>query len=317
VLRRGDRVVNCALGNAGEMIDGLRNLLGACAAAGVQRFVHLSSVTVYGPYPGPDCVSETGRPAPVRNSYGWYKLRQDGMVRQAHRDGLSSVVLCPPHVIGPGSRSLGWFSTLLRKGTFALVDSGRHPCVLVDIANLAEAVELALRADYADGQRCFITNGDDLEWVSLAGELCEVEDLAIGSVPQIASGMVRNQAQAEAGPGEMLRAAAGAVLRDARLRAQVREWLERRPALARCARGFRRMGGKVAAGGAPAGPPYNRDLLTQQLRDVRHSPEKARRLLGYHPRVDFHTSMSRYREWCGRHVGQGTEWWPLARLLYT
>ena len=50
-LRGCTHVVNCALGGADAALRGLRNLLAACRKHKVERFIHLSSVLVYGDPP--------------------------------------------------------------------------------------------------------------------------------------------------------------------------------------------------------------------------------------------------------------------------
>src|SRR5712691_4861187 len=45
-LRGATHVVNCTRGPRSVMVDGLRNILDGCRAAGVRHFVHLSSVMV-------------------------------------------------------------------------------------------------------------------------------------------------------------------------------------------------------------------------------------------------------------------------------
>ena len=58
-------VVNCSRGNPKVMGLGLDNLLKASQAAGVQRFVHLSSVAVYGEPPHPKSIHENAPTEPA------------------------------------------------------------------------------------------------------------------------------------------------------------------------------------------------------------------------------------------------------------
>src|SRR4029078_4923773 len=93
-------VVNCTRGSDETMIGGLENLLAEAKNNGIQRFVHLSSVAVYGDPPPPDARSEQCEPLPAPGSYGALKLRQDELVARAHDNGLSCAVLCPPNITG-------------------------------------------------------------------------------------------------------------------------------------------------------------------------------------------------------------------------
>ena len=157
VLNGATHVVNCTRGPREVMIDGLAHILDACRAAGVKRFVHLSSVIVYGDPPHPDSHHEsapTGSPQDP-DSYEALKRRQDEMVRRAVETGLPSVVLCPPNISGPFSLYIAGIVSALRSGAFALMDDGAGPCNLVDVRNLCHAIELALTSDEpsADGRR--------------------------------------------------------------------------------------------------------------------------------------------------------------------
>src|SRR5579871_4347434 len=62
-------IVNCTRGSTDVMIQGLKNLLQASEAAQVQRFVHLSSVAVYGDMPPPESEREDAATNPYPGSY--------------------------------------------------------------------------------------------------------------------------------------------------------------------------------------------------------------------------------------------------------
>src|SRR5439155_8791005 len=153
-LRGCTHVVNCALGSADAMVKGLQNLLAASRKNNVERFIHLSSVLVYGDPPPPESGHENAQTRPT-GTYGRIKLQQDRMVRQASRTGLPSVILCPPNVSGPYSPFLVKVLDALRAGAFALLDDGKTPCNLIDVSNLAHAIELALDRGTANGKRIF------------------------------------------------------------------------------------------------------------------------------------------------------------------
>ena len=154
-------VVNCSRGGDDVMLKGLRNLLAASKRHRVQRFVHLSSVAVYGDPPPPESVHESAPTAPARGTYGYLKLQQDEIVEKAVAEGVPSSVLCPPNISGPYSHYLVGLVQTLRTGALAVLDDGRGPCNLVDVANLSHAVELALTEGPADGKRIFITDDED------------------------------------------------------------------------------------------------------------------------------------------------------------
>ena len=58
-------VIHCGLGNAGAIVRGTENMLAIALAAGVKRFVHVSTAAVYGITPPPGSESED---APIRKT---------------------------------------------------------------------------------------------------------------------------------------------------------------------------------------------------------------------------------------------------------
>jgi len=310
-------VVNCTRGGDDVMLKGFRTLLQACMANRVQRLIHLSSVAVYGDPPGPDSQDEAGRTNPARGSYGWIKLQQDNMLERAARSGLSCVALCPPNIGGPYSYFLLALLAALNGGRFALVDGGHTPCNLVDVANLALAIELALERGPEDGRRLFITDDDAATWASVLAELRPLVRDGTPPVPSIQAGVLRAllaaQRPAPASPWRSLKHLVSS---------DVREVLRRDPLLARIDASLRRsvalLGSAVEerlrlAIEAPSGrrsaaqrSDIDLRLAAQQLRTVVHSPRRARETLGYQPRHKFAASMHAFRAWYQSMSGAGS-----------
>lgn len=154
-------------------VGGTRDLLRAAAAAGVERFVHLSSTDVYG-HPGVPAVEETRPPTGFANWYAQTKLAAEAEVMGA-RDALEVVVLRPATVYGPRSTDvIGEIARAIRGGHMVLIDSGRAIAGLCYVANLADAALLALRHPAAPGEAFNVSDGLDVTWRRL------VDDLAAG-----------------------------------------------------------------------------------------------------------------------------------------
>ena len=68
-------VVNCSRGDPEVMIKGLASLLAASRKHNIQRFIHLSSVLVYGDPPPPGSVHENAVTCPTKGTYGELKLQ--------------------------------------------------------------------------------------------------------------------------------------------------------------------------------------------------------------------------------------------------
>ncbi len=175
--QNADAVVHCAAmvsdwGTVPEItaanVEGTRGLLAAAVAAGVRRFVQISSTDVYG-YPGRVGADAASGVAPTdrtgggpisgaadesfqsrrfRNWYAQTKLMAEReLQRVAHDHGLESVILRPATVYGPGSREVILeIGRALRAHNMLLIGGGRADAGLVYVGNLVDAIVLALRA---------------------------------------------------------------------------------------------------------------------------------------------------------------------------
>ena len=120
-------------------VQGTENIVGAAAKAEVQRFIHLSSLTVYGTRPIRMRITESlpYDPQPERwNYYVRQKILSEKLVWKAHKEGkISATVFRPSLVIGPGDRNVvARTLRYIRSPLRALIGDGRNwvACVLVD-----------------------------------------------------------------------------------------------------------------------------------------------------------------------------------------
>jgi nucleoside-diphosphate-sugar epimerase len=316
-------VINCTRGTDETMIEGLEQLLNACLRQGVARFVHLSSVAVYGDPPSPASYRESAPANPFPKSYGAMKLKQDELVRKAVRKGLPSVLLCPPNITGPCSYFLLQILDALSSNCFALVQDPL-PCVTVDAANLAHAVELALTNGTGNGRRYFITDDYDLTWPELIDSLAPLVN--ISKMPTITASELRHRAE-ELRPekASILRSAKHLVSSDVRTALRMDPMLYEVDVFLRSAIGMLPPAALESLRMAVAGPvhvpkvsnsgSFNIRLSAQQLRGVRHSCAEAKENLGYYPVVDFERSMAAFSNWYNYGHGRFTPWWPLLSQL--
>jgi UDP-glucose 4-epimerase len=139
---------------------GTQTLLTACAAAGVEKVVLISSVSVYGRTDGTDIDEETpfrlsgfGWPSTL---YGASKAAAEALCRAAEqRHGLRFLALRCPSVYGPRQHHRG-VNTALLADAYREFRSGRAPLVAaspdeahdyVYVGDVAEAVVRALSPD--------------------------------------------------------------------------------------------------------------------------------------------------------------------------
>ncbi len=153
-----DAVIHCAIGTAWEepkkifevTVEGTRRLAKAALRAGVQRFIHVSTMSVYG-----DDLHLTGllteaHPVkPAKGSvYGESKAKAERVVKYYLKQGLPVVIFRPARVFGPFSNI---FITrplqAIKEGGFEWLASPDVPCDMVYIDNVVEAFLCALFAD--------------------------------------------------------------------------------------------------------------------------------------------------------------------------
>lgn len=140
--------------------DGTRNLLEAAAAAGVQRFVFLSSVKAMAE-PGEACVDEDF-PGLPESDYGRAKREAEALVLAAGRQhGMHVVVLRPAMVYGAGGRgNLERMGRLVCRGLFPPLPETGNRRALVHVDDLVSAM-LLVADDPRANSRTYIVAGPD------------------------------------------------------------------------------------------------------------------------------------------------------------
>jgi nucleoside-diphosphate-sugar epimerase len=155
-------------------VDGTRDLLQASIRAPVKRFIHVSSTDVYG-YPDTTAIDEQYTATRFRNWYAQTKLQAEEEVRQtAHANGLSTVILRPATVYGPGSKEVvGEIARAIQGGHMLLIDRGRAVAGLCYVENLIDAAILALHHDSAPGNAFNVSDGIAVTWKQFTTDLAE------------------------------------------------------------------------------------------------------------------------------------------------
>ena len=230
---------------------GTRNAIDAAVAAGAKRFVHLSSVRVFGDLDFPDGVDEKH---PVRadgSAYVDTKVAAEQVVLQAHAHGeIECVVLRPADVYGPGSRPWTILPLeLIRTNRFVLPARGRGIFSPIYVDDGIDGTLLAARVPEAAGQVLTISGGAGVSCREFFGHYYRM----LG----------------KAGPPTLPTVAAVGV-------AAVPE---------------------VAARIGGTSTEYNRTSMRYFARRGTYSIEKARRVLGFEPKIDLAEGMGRTETW--------------------
>ena len=128
-------------------VEGTAGFARAAAAAGVERFVHVSTAAVYDRSPGTGDVDEAS--ALVDDDAGDYPVtKRDADLAVASVDGLTRVLLRPPAVLGTGESSI-WGS--VRPAAVREDEAARHAVPHQTFAWVHVDDLVALAADVATG----------------------------------------------------------------------------------------------------------------------------------------------------------------------
>ena len=155
-------------------VDGTLNLARQAVAAGVRRFVFVSSVKVNGESTATDhAFSAADAPAP-QDPYGISKMEAEQGLRQiAAETGMEVVIVRPPLVYGPGVKAN--FAALMRavqRGVplpLASVAHNRRSFVALD--NLVDLLVTCIDHPAAANQTFLVSDGEDLSTADLLRRL--------------------------------------------------------------------------------------------------------------------------------------------------
>ena len=140
---------------------GTRHVLDAAVAAGVRRFVHLSSIRVFSDLGFPDGVTEDHPVRPDGNPYVDTRIASEQVVLQAHAAGqIEATIVRPGDVYGPASRPWTVLPVeMIRKRQFFLPARGRgiHSPVYVD--DLVDGISRATMRPEGVGQVFTLAGG--------------------------------------------------------------------------------------------------------------------------------------------------------------
>ncbi|MBC8098241.1 MAG: NAD-dependent epimerase/dehydratase family protein, partial [Armatimonadetes bacterium] len=119
--------------------DGTYALASAAVAAGVQRFVHVSTISVYG-YRNTSDVTETTPPAPGYDPYPASKLAAERALQQvAAATGLAYSILRPGMIYGARSGMwTGQMFTLARRRPTVFIGDGRGSCYPIHVDDVVD-----------------------------------------------------------------------------------------------------------------------------------------------------------------------------------
>lgn len=167
-----DVVIHCAYGNTPDdalntKINtlGTENIIKASLKNGVKRFIHLSTIEVYGK-DQPSIVDEGTKPKTSDNSYGNSKLEAENIcLRYFRESSLPLVILRLAVVYGPYApiSTVAVVSRLLNQG-FCLSSAFNGFCNPVYIDDCVDAIFAALAKEDVLGEIFLVSGGEKITW---------------------------------------------------------------------------------------------------------------------------------------------------------
>jgi nucleoside-diphosphate-sugar epimerase len=138
-----------------DNVSGTAHLLEAAAAAGVDRFIHVSSIGVYGYHNGGEPTHETtgyDQHPELRGAYTWSKLEADRVVQEFGRHGRLRTVIIRPGIL-VGSEGRGFTSRLALGSMLGRLLVVGQPSALLPLCHVDDAAAAVIAAIASDEAR--------------------------------------------------------------------------------------------------------------------------------------------------------------------
>lgn len=288
-----DAIVHLGVGDkAGQETE---PLLDAARAHGIRRFVHMSTAAVYGirlpahieEAQDKTKVVKTGEP------YADEKAKAERAVMRACERGLEAVILRPHMVYGPGLRWSAELMDLLAQDKICVLEDGGW-CNLIYVDDLVRSVWCALTTDKGFGEPLFITDGAPLKWSAYI----DAHAALIGANPSRV--LSKDVLKGKLGLRDWMKASLRPLPSVIKSR-EFRNFVFESPAIqatvfpaylrlreSRLLRPYveKFRSGSAGSGGAGARE-FNELWTLLQVSEARLSVERAEKLIGFQPQVDF------------------------------
>ena len=166
-------------------VEGTLHLARQAAAAGVRRFVFISSIKVSGEstLPGQPFTADD-KPAPL-DDYGVSKMEAEQGLREiAAQTGMELVIIRPPLVYGPGVKIN--FATLMRavqRGWPLPLGAVHNQRSLVALDNLVDFIVTCITHPQAANQTFLVSDGQDLSTTELVRGMAQAAGVPARLLP--------------------------------------------------------------------------------------------------------------------------------------
>lgn len=140
-------------------VDGTRNLLTLAVATGVRRFVHGSTIGVYGH--ASDGVLDEASPLAPDNPYSRTKAEAERVVHE-FRERLETVIVRISETYGPADLRLLKLFKAIQRGRYMTLGDGRNERQLIYVDDLCRALLSAAQSPDAVGQTVILAGSERL-----------------------------------------------------------------------------------------------------------------------------------------------------------
>ncbi len=146
-------------------------LASAAAAAGVKRFILVSTIKIYGEQTQPGQKFDEASPPAPQDPYSVSKYEAEVVLRRISlQTGLESVVIRPPLVYGPGVRgNMKKLVEMIRDNYIVPVPSADNLRSLISVGNITDAICACMESPAASNQTFVVSDGEDVSTRNLVG----------------------------------------------------------------------------------------------------------------------------------------------------
>ncbi|MFH1748473.1 MAG: NAD-dependent epimerase/dehydratase family protein [Planctomycetota bacterium] len=161
-------------------IDGTRNMLEAAAKAGVHRFIHVSSISVFGYYTADQTIDETDEIGYGLYRWAYYtksKIAAERLALAAHERGdMDVTVIRPAWIYGPRDRAtIARLYRMIKNGQAKILGRGDNRLNVIYAGNIAEVAITAAGLPEAAGEIFNCSNDGEItqqEYFNLLAKAC-------------------------------------------------------------------------------------------------------------------------------------------------
>lgn len=159
-------------------VEGTKNLLAACTANKVARFVFFSTVAVMADQPEP---SDENTPCAPTTPYAQSKYEAEGVVLQHQREhGLFVSILRLPLVYGPRDRgNVGRLIEAILRKRYFIIGSGKNIKTVLYSENAAAAALHVIKFERAKGQVYIVSDAATLNLTEISQAIAEEVGVAL------------------------------------------------------------------------------------------------------------------------------------------